>query len=319
MHTSNIIEILIATISLWVAIVTSRQLLRIVRGVHRHRLFAKTPGLACHGFGQRGISLLCRITDNDERLHNLLAVEYPNYEVIAIIDSLRNPEALHRLISRYRMIAVDGCTSSNGCVPHIKRMYRSTNRCYRQLLLLDIATSEQRTDLDAAFDMATYDYLLPLWGDERLQRGTIERLAAEASSIPHEEWEMMVVGVGQTLQLIKRHTATKTGGVTSINSNRVRCHYVYEPLLINKQRPSLWQRVAIMAFAATILLSVATTAINAFSIGWLIITLTLMAIAVAAFAAMALTSSGRCTTVGYVDNLSLFCKKLLPRIWQIKK
>lgn len=319
MHISTIIQLILAVILLWVTVATARLLRLFVRGGHSRRFFAWPRGVSCHGFGHRGISLLCRDTGDVDRLHNLLAVEYPDYEVIVVADSLRNSDSLQRIVAQYRMVAVDGRVSGREREPHLRRMFRSTSRCYRRLLLLDVATTEQRADLDVAFDAATYDYLLPLWSDERLQRGAIERLAAEVCTALPEGWGIISTCAGRPLRLISRRVAAEAGGVAAVLEGQCRPHYIYEPLLAEGPRPALRWRIVTVAVGVLIMVSVGAAAVGVAPIEMSMVALMLLSIVVAAYAAMVATSPKRYSAVVYVESLSLFCKNLLPRIWQIQK
>ncbi len=321
------IQITAAIISLYVAIRCGIMLARTRRGVEEHNFFSRLRTPICDGAEQRGISTLCRDTDDDERLESLLAVEYPAYEVIVVGDSLRSPDSLQRLIAHYRMIAVDGRMSNDRHLPHVRKMYRSTCRCYRRLLLLDVSTTGQRSDLDAAFDVATYDYILPLWNAERLLPRSIERLTAEIHTSSKGSRSSLTSWFGSGITLYPRESFSEIDGIASINIRDRRRHRIlYEPLAVgDTSHANRGVVIAIAGGIATIVCTALSLAGIA-SITTAIAAITLLGIATTAYSAYILTTSYQAVNpacgnpaVGYGETLYLFCKNLLPQIWQNRK
>ena len=178
---SDITTSLAIALSAWIVIASARLLARIRRSSDKRNFFAKTQTQPREGIGRKGISLLCHDRGDITRLRTLLTVEYPDYEVIVVADPLHNPQSMQRIISDYRLVAVDIHTPDTPSHPTIRKMYRSTLRCFRRLLLLDISAASDADKIRVAFEVATYDYILPLWNDEQLLPGAIERLIAELS------------------------------------------------------------------------------------------------------------------------------------------
>ena len=319
MHYSTLISIVIAAILLWAIAASARLLLLFVRGEQRHRFFSHPRGLSCHGLGHKGISLLCRDTGNPDRLRNLLAVEYPDYEVIVIADSLHSPDSLQQIIAHYHMVAVDGRISSEDGESRVRRMYRSVSRCYRRLLLLDIATTDSREDLDSALDAATYDYLLPLWGNEYLRAGAIERIIAEVCTESQNEKRIITTHIGPPSRLIPRQAAHEAGGISAVDEGRFGHHDIYEPLLSDSARDTLRWRIAAGVMVGIALLCIGTAIAGVMPLAMIMISLILVSILVAAYAAMITISNEGNAAIEYGESLSLFCKNLLPRIWKIRK
>ena len=174
-----------------VAIITSAYILyrtlsllaKIRHEVSRSRILDR--GHPSFGDGtSEGISVICQLDSNEGRLRNLLTVESAEYEVIAIGDSLRDPESLQQSIERFRMTMVDSGASVTLSSSPIRHIYRSAHRCYRRLVLLDIASSGHFDPTDTALTIATFDHILPLPDGVTLRPKAIERLFAELSFYP---------------------------------------------------------------------------------------------------------------------------------------
>lgn len=319
MYSSTLILAIVVAVSLWVIVATSRLLAAIANGASQHRFFAHSHRRLCNDSGRCGVSLLCHNTNDDERLRNLLEVEYPAYEVIVVSDSLRNPDSLKRIISNYHMVAVDGGTSNQRQLPQIRRLYRSTSRCYRRLLLLDAVTTDGRSDLDIACHVATYDYLLALRGNEYLRSGAIERLVSEIYTAPHSDIQIITTRVGAPLTLISGHIANASASADAVLSTEYNIRHLYEPLayIPNEGNHPGRIHIALMVFAITTSAIMAVSGVEPLSMG--VIALSLLLIATMAYTATVLTMRNGEMSVRYGDILSLFCKNLLPGIWKIRK
>ena len=140
-------------------------LVPIVRERRKSRLLAPMRGLACDAPGGIGISVLCSGVSDPEQIRNLLAVEYANYEVIAVLDAARYPEEYATLVSHYRMIRVEWTPTGELAVEGIRSVGRSRKRRFRRLVLINRAADTTAGDFDAATTVATYDYLLPVEDD----------------------------------------------------------------------------------------------------------------------------------------------------------
>ena len=313
---SNITTLLAIAISVWIVTASVRLLFRIKRSSAKRDFFIKTQAHPRDGIGRKGISLLCHDTGDTARLRTLLAVEYPDYEVIVVADTLRNPQSMQRIISDYRMVAVDIQTPSTQSHPTTRKMYRSTLRCFRRLLLLDISTASDADKIRAAFDMATYDYILPLWGEEQLLPGAIERLISELSLCSTEDIRPISTLVGTRLTLYPR-SAYLDGRRRRPDPRR---HLIlYESLAAGgaSRRVARWLTLTLFGCAIGIGITGLILGVLPSIAG--LTTLSFLAIVTTAYAAQALLIRSGNKGVGYSETLSLFCENLLPQIWQIRK
>ena len=306
-------------LSLWIVARTLGLLVRIVGGDRRARLFESMQGRAWSGGGRNGISLLCRDCGEVQPLGALLAVEYADYEVVVVADSLRNNDSLQRIIRRYNMVAVDGRISGEENSPRVRRMYRSASRRYRRLILLDVATTGERSDFEAAFEVATYDFLLPLWGDERLCKGAVERLFAEISSIPNPESSLLVAGLNEKIVLIPAEKATECGGVSCVALKGAKCRKLYEQMVDITHRRNRMGVAAVVILWVLLVVCAAMVVMGVEPYSVSVVILSLLFVAVAAYASAGVVARSGDAGVGYGDTLYLFCENLLPHIWQIRK
>lgn len=319
MYAVAVAPTVVMILSLYVVISTTILFVRIVRGGYRTRFFEGLCGRVRDCGGRIGISLLCRDNGDEERLARLLAVECADYEVVVVADSLRNPISLQAAIQRYQMVVVDGRISGEGDAPRVRKMYRSAKRSYRRLILLDVVTTGRRSDLDVAYEVATYDFLLPLWGDEILVSGAVERIVAELSAMDSPEDRVVVVGVEREIAIIPAKIADSCRGVSGVRAGlRGRCR-IYEPLVVNRSRND---RVGKVLMPVLVIIIVACVALAVFDYEVVlasVVAFTLLFVAVAAYASLAAMQNGEKESVGYGETLSLFCENLLPRIWKNRK
>ena len=321
MYTSIIIFSLVTVVSLCVVAAVLFRFVTLVQVSARSRFFNSRRSVVGGRSGRIGVSLLC-VDDGDiTRLSSLLAVEYPDYEVIMVADSLRNPDSLPVMIRRYRMVAVDGriFTAKRGA--SVRKMYRSANRCYRRLILLDVATTGSRSDLDVACEVATYDLLLPIWGAERLTQGAIERIVTELSAVPNSASQIVIIGYEEEFLLIPARVAQEYDGVSAVGLGRGAGRYrIREQLVCGEGSAGRRNgRLLMVALGGVAVLCVVAIAAGIAVDMAGVILLTLGLIMIVAYAASRVARRGDSPNVGYGGMLYVFCKKMLPQIWQIRK
>lgn len=276
---------------LFAAVLFTARLLR----ARNRRAFMTAPGV--EGVLQEGpgISLLADGIRSDEQIARLLCVEYARYEVIAAIDGRREPELFSRLLNRYRMIGVERiATKIPGC--EIRGIYRSRNRAFRRLVLIDCTGPDAEARFDAAAQAAAYDLLLPLRSGLVLRSEAIERLAAEYCSEPGEEPEMVHTVIGPRVELIARERVNAAGGFAchpakGIPRNRRRT--LWEPLAVDAgSTPGTCRLLRDTSRTAAIVLLLATTTAAATGLWPLVAVLLTAALAwVAASYALSLASA----------------------------
>ncbi len=210
------------------------RLCRVRRAYSRRRLWRTLSGAVAASFDGPGISVVASGAADAEQIAGLLAAEYARYEVVLVLDARRRTALFRETVARYRMIAVDCRLSEELPVPQIRGLYRSRLRCFRRLVLIDCASSRTEVALDAAVGVASYDWLLPVYGGRRLVPGAVERLAAEAGDGPAGSIESIESGVGEPAVLVARDRVVAEGGFRRGLCRRIprtRRRRLYEPLL----------------------------------------------------------------------------------------
>lgn len=206
----------------------------IVRAGWKRRLLARGHGLANEAPDGAGISILCSGVRSRAQLENLLASEYACCEVVAVLDARFDFAEFDAILSHYRMIRVNYLSCGELPVSGVRGLYRSRQRGYRRLVVVDRMRTTPFEDFDAAAEVAVYDYLLPVEEDCRLLPGAVERLAAEIASVPRGALELVRCRLAEPTLLVSRETVLREGGFSRKTGRSVRRknrRTLYEPLL----------------------------------------------------------------------------------------
>ena len=315
-----VIEAIVAAVVALYAVARGLQLLfRIDQGASKREFLSSLRSFASERVGRRGVSLLCRDCGDEGRLRALLSVEYPDYEVVITADSLRNAESLQRIISRYRMVAVDRGELSEEW-SSVRRLYRSTHRCYRRLILLDVSSVGRDEDFEAACEIATYDLLLPLWGDEVLLPGAVERLVAEVALGRKRSNRPVTTLLGAAITLYPRAAlCEKIGSGGAERGHRPRSILLYEPLAVGGASWR-WKRWLLFSLVGLVAVACVSALISRFlAIFAVALLVAVGALMLLAFVAHRLVMREEKGAVGYGEILYRFFENLLPWIWKIRK
>ena len=196
----------IAAAAHWVAVFAHAR-----RDAQRRRLLMRGCGTGRCGTAdetaaETGISVLCSGCDGIEQVERLLDTEYARYETVLALDAAACPELFETLVSRYRMIRVNPA-----CCGTIRGLYRSRQRGYRRLVIVDRTGGTSYDDFDAAAAVAAHDYLLPLPHGCRLRPDAAERLATELAAAPDGAPELIVSRLGEPIRLVGREVAAREG------------------------------------------------------------------------------------------------------------
>ncbi len=205
-------EIVLLLLMALIAISALAVVSRVRRAYNKRLLLAETPGVTCDGLDCMGVSVLCSGISDERQIENLLTVEYARYEVVLVLDAQRDTRAFRRIAARYQLIGVNCPSPEELPVSGIRGFYRSRQRCYRRLVLLDRVSSDRYDDFDAAAAVATYDYVLPLQGECRLMPRAVERLVIELSEHPPGSLSLVRSFMGVPTFLFSRERVVREGG-----------------------------------------------------------------------------------------------------------
>lgn len=207
----------------------------VARARNKHLLVDAMRGPRCDAPGGISISVLCSGVTDAQQVESLLSVEYARYEVVLVLDAQRYPECFAQLAARYRMFRVEWSPTGELSVEGVRSVGRSRKRCFRRLVLVDRRQDDAARDFDAAAEIATYDYLLPVRGGQYLLPGAVERLVAEVCERPAEALQLVRTRLGVPAQLIAREAVVRAGGFGARPARKIprasRC-ILWEPLLI---------------------------------------------------------------------------------------
>ena len=249
MSLPDLISLILTAIFAWVSVRSVVYGVRLAHGHNRREMLAPCFGSICDGAGHIGVSLICIDTPSVERVADMLAVEYERYETVVVVDSVRRAEMMAELIERYSLVRVDYLRSeefaASGCV---RGLYRSRRRCFRRLTLVDADVDSGRMAVDAAADIAIYDYISVIGGDVTLLPYAVERLVAEICSSPEPVREVRTAA-GAVVELYLRGSDQTEGSV--------RCK-IYETLAVSDEgncAVSVVIVVALLFAVAAIMLS----------------------------------------------------------------
>lgn len=264
-----VVQILVLLCCAAVALWTLLALGRIVRSVRKRRILAREHGAASDAPEGTGISALCSGVYDHDQLENLLGVEYARYEVIVVLDARQFFARFDAIVTRYRMIRVNYAPCEELPVVGVRGLYRSRQRCYRRLVLIDRAQGSAYSDFDAAAGVATYDYLLPVRTGSMLLSGTIERLAAELSEHPAGALELVRSRLAEPAVLVSRETVLREAGFSRRVGHSVRRRNrrtLHVPLLY---KPCRQRKADTVWCAATGAVLVAAAVLSAVKGTWL--------------------------------------------------
>lgn len=179
----------------------------------RRRWLRLQHGVLYDAIEQIGISALVVDRCTLQRLDALLAVEYPRYEVILTLRRERDPILFDELLDRFRLIRVEYTPSGELPVAGVRGLYRSRKRRFRRLVLLDIEPRLSRNErLNAAADVATYEYLLPIPSGATLRVGAVEGLACAVDRLQGVSFDRLRSWIGLPARLEVRRAVVAAGG-----------------------------------------------------------------------------------------------------------
>lgn len=154
--------------------------LRTTKAFRTHRLLIDGRAGCCEEIGFVGFSAICSGVSSMERVQELLSVEYSRYEVIVVLDGERYRPQIEQIISHYKLVRMNTVESiTPNVVP--KAIYRSCQRNFRRLVLIDVAYGGEYSDYNCGAAVASYDFLLPLGPSSHLYSSAIEALAIAIS------------------------------------------------------------------------------------------------------------------------------------------
>lgn len=183
---------------------------RLVRTMEDTALLGSVRAGCGQSLGFVGCSVVCSGITELQQISQLLRQEYERYEVIVVIDSLQYAEALHEIISHYRMVSVN-CASTLELPTTLRRLYRSRQRSYRRLIIVDVPHRSKHEDWNAGVMASSYDFILPISHGMALYDRAIENLAISLCSAEPRRVDVLH-STTSSISLLNRHTIIACGG-----------------------------------------------------------------------------------------------------------
>lgn len=188
---------------------------RIINRVrHLHFFIDHTAG-CCESLAFTGCSVICHSVSDINQLENLLQTEYDRYEVIAVIDSRLYADIFYLIVEHYALIRVNTIVSSELPDSHIRALYRSKQRCFRRLVLLDAACINPYKALNCATAVASYEYIIPLGPTMRLRPSAIESIALLISELSGGDYDAIRCVTDSKCTIFKRETIIRHNGFSA--------------------------------------------------------------------------------------------------------
>lgn len=212
------------------------------RAVGRLRLAECMQGVQCDAPDRIGISLLVVEQSSCEEVLRLLAVEYVRYEVVVVLDGVRDEAFFAELQARYHLIRVEYLPTGELPIEGVVGLYRSRKRRFRRLVVVDVLTTRSVDRLNAAAEVAEGEYLLPMRRGAHLAEGVIERLAVLLGEQPHAQ-HLLRTTVGVPTFVCAREAVVEAGGFAHYPAHRSG-ERLHAPILLRTTgRDARWQRV----------------------------------------------------------------------------
>lgn len=212
------------------------------RAVGRLRLAERMRGVQCDAPDRVGISLLVTEPTSCREIIRLLSVEYARYEVVVVLDGVREAALFAELQERYHLIRVEFLPTGELPVEGVVGLYRSRKRRFRRLVVVDVVTARSVERLNVAADVAEGEYLLPMRRGARLAEGVIEQLAVLLAARPREQ-RLLRTTVGVPTFVCAREAVVEAGGFARYPA-RWQGERLHAPILLREaDRDTWWRRV----------------------------------------------------------------------------
>ena len=186
----------------------------------RRRMLTETYRTAVDAVDGAGISLLCGRADL-KRIESLLAVEYPAFEAVVTLDANDDYEGFMAIVERYAMVRVSHTLPHELPTAGIRALYRSRERRFRRLILIDKLSTVECDDRNAAACYASYEYLWPLADGCLPAEDAVERLAVAVAECEGGEVAVIRTDTGAPAAVYRRETVVACGGFGSAALGRI--------------------------------------------------------------------------------------------------
>ena len=134
------------------------------------------------------------IVDN---IRALLALHYNIFEVIIVNDG-SNDDSLEKVIREYELEKVDFFVNSQIPTKEIRGVYRSVNKAFTNLTVIDKINGGKSDSLNAGINISKYDYFLAIDVDSVIDPSALLKLVKPII----EAFDRKVIAVGGVVQIV---------------------------------------------------------------------------------------------------------------------
>ena len=190
---------------------TLRNIVLVARATKRQSLLTDDVAGCCESLGFVGCSVICTGVSKMEQIEDLLSEEYDRFEVVVVMDSTLQSEAFREIVAHFRMIRVNATQTGELPSASIDALYRSRQRSFRRLILVDRRTSTTYDDLDAALSVASYGYVFPIGRNMRLCAHAIESVVIALAEPKNSGVELLYSATSGSY-IFQREAIIRRGG-----------------------------------------------------------------------------------------------------------
>ena len=176
----------------------------------RSRMLALSTAIETDAIGGIGISILCPRPSSVRFVEALLDARYPAVEVVVAIDAERDSDLLIELRTTYLLVAVNP-PIAHADAPTPRALYRSRNRSFRRLVVIDIPNCDIGSLLNAAICAASFDALAAILADSPLHPSAAGRIAIEIARSDEPLCFEPFTSVEEVVLVAPRHIAESEG------------------------------------------------------------------------------------------------------------
>ncbi len=134
---------------------------RLLDAIQRERLFRITEHLNGDILTETGISIIVCGNQTPEQIEQRLSSNYTMYELVLITDFDNDPAA-EELLRKYAMVQVEHALGSELACGSVKNVYRSRQRRYRRLVIIDRHIGSLSDAYNCGTEIAAYDHIIAL-------------------------------------------------------------------------------------------------------------------------------------------------------------
>jgi hypothetical protein len=197
------------------------------------------------GVAHIGISAILEYPETDKPLMALLEEEYPRCEAVVIVDLLRCDASIRILSQRFRLVRVN-----HSHLADVRGLYRSRNRAFRRVVLVDLPYEYRNYALDVAKRVSAFEYMIYMCGDSIVERDAIGYAAALIASHPLTADVEATSLLGAPIRIMRSDTAS----LSPIRLN------IPQPLAWRRKRGGIVAAVSLLMPMAVVVLAVKSDA-----------------------------------------------------------